>query len=182
MSPPVRYHEGRFPPESIDWGRLIPALGPASAAVARYDGVLSAIPNPEVLLAPLTTQEAVLSSRIEGTQATMGEVLEYEARGEAAQPERRADIQEVLNYRAAMREAEKLLGTLPLSQRVIRETHRVLLSGVRGAEIPPATARRFLGVLGEAEILTTLIPARGRRGAVLAFPSLLNIAEGREVF
>ena len=64
--PPVQYHKGRFPPTALDWSRLIPLIGPAAAAVARCDGVLSAIPNPSVLLAPLTTQEAVLSSRIEG--------------------------------------------------------------------------------------------------------------------
>jgi Fic family protein len=94
--------------------------------------MLAAIPNPSVLLSPLTTQEAVLSSRIEGTQATMGEVLEFEAGKEASTPERREDVQEVLNYRAALRAAEALLVSLPLSQRVVREAHKVLLQGVRG--------------------------------------------------
>ena len=75
----AHYHLGAFPPAELDWPQLIPLLGPASAAVARYDGTLAAIPNAAVLLSPLTTQEAVLSSRIEGTQATMGEVLEFEA-------------------------------------------------------------------------------------------------------
>jgi Fic family protein len=89
---PVRYHEGRFPPRDLDWLRLIPLLGPAAAAVARYDGLLGAIPSPEVLLSPLTTQEAVLSSRIEGTQATVGEVFEFEAGAEAASPEKPEDI------------------------------------------------------------------------------------------
>ena len=79
----VHYHLGAFPPAVLDWPHLIPLLGPASAAVARYDGTLAAIPNAAVLLSPLTTQEAVLSSRIEGTQATMGEVLEFEAEGGA---------------------------------------------------------------------------------------------------
>ena len=69
----VRYHTDRFPPDDrLDWAKLVPFIGPATAAVARYDGMLAAIPNPSVLLAPLTTREAVLSSRIEGTQATMG--------------------------------------------------------------------------------------------------------------
>ncbi|WP_029733546.1 Fic family protein [Deferrisoma camini] len=144
----VRYHEGRFPPKSLDWPRLIPLLGPAAAAVARYDGMLAAIPNPDVLLSPLTTEEAVLSSRIEGTQATMGEVLEYEAGKEPVSPERREDIREILNYRAAMREAERLLQTLPLSQRVIREAHRVLLSGVRGQERSPGEYRRVPNWIG----------------------------------
>src|SRR5690554_1836196 len=119
----VHYHLGDFPPAELDWPQLIPLLGPASAAVARYDGTLAAVPNASVLLSPLTTQEAVLSSRIEGTQATMGEVLEFEAEGDSPglSNERRNDIHEVLNYRAAMRMAEKMLADVPLSQRVIRE-------------------------------------------------------------
>ena len=86
MAKPVQYHDGRFPPESLEWKQLIPLIGPANAALARFDGTLGAIPNAAVLLSPLTTQEAVLSSKIEGTQATMGEVLEYEARGETDDP------------------------------------------------------------------------------------------------
>jgi Fic family protein len=146
--PPVPYHLGRFPPENLEWPRLIPHLGPAAAAVARYDGMLAAVPDPAVLLAPLTTQEAVLSSRIEGTQATMEEVLEFEAGQEAPSPERRNDIHEVLNYRAALREAERLLATLPLSQRVIRDAHRVLLSGVRGQNKAPGEYRRVPNWIG----------------------------------
>lgn len=70
----VLYHVGRFPPAALDSLRLIPLTGPTASA--RYDGMLAAVPNSSVLLAPLTTQEAaVLSSRIEGTQATVGEVL-----------------------------------------------------------------------------------------------------------
>lgn len=145
---PVQYHEGRFPPGLLDWPRLIPLLGPAAAAVARYDGMLAAVPNPGVLLSPLSTQEAVLSSRIEGTQATMGEVLEFEAGQEAVSPERREDIREVLNYRAAMREAERLLATLPISQRVVRESHRVLLAGVRGQNKAPGEYRRIPNWIG----------------------------------
>ncbi len=104
MSLPVQYHYGKFPPKNIDWMRLVPLIGPANAALARYDGTLAAIPNASVLLSPLTTQEAVLSSRIEGTQATIGEVLEFEAEGETKDilQARKADINEVLNYREAM--------------------------------------------------------------------------------
>lgn len=147
---PVHYHESRFPPRELDWPRLIPQLGPAAAAVARYDGMLAAVPNPDILLSPLTTQEAVLSSRIEGTQATMGEVLEFEAGREDISPERREDIREVLNYRAAMREAERLLAKLPLSQRVICEMHRVLLDAVRGQNKAPGEYRRIPNWIGPA--------------------------------
>lgn len=148
----VHYHLGRFPPAQLDWSTLIPLLGPTAAAVARYDGTLAAIPNAAVLLSPLTTQEAVLSSRIEGTQATMGEVLTFEARGDSPglSEERRNDIREVLNYRAAMRMAEKMLADVPLSQRVIREAHKVLLDGVRGQGKAPGEYRRLPNWIGPA--------------------------------
>ena len=144
----VRYHAGRFPPDHLDWSALIPLIGPAAAAVARYDGTLAAAPSPDILLSPLTTQEAVLSSRIEGTQATMGEVLEFEAGQEPESPARRDDIREVLNYRTAMRQAEEMLKRLPLSQRVIREAHRALLAGVRGESKAPGEYRRVANWIG----------------------------------
>ena len=146
---PAHYQEGRFPPEErLDWPKLIPLIGPAVAAVARYDGVLAAVPNPRVLLSPMTTQEAVLSSRIEGTQATMSEVLEFEAGHEATSPQRREDIHEVLNYRAAMYAAEQMLEELPLCQRVVREAHRIVLSGVRGEGKSPGEFRRIPNWIG----------------------------------
>ena len=145
----VHYHMGRFPPDDrLDWPKLVPFIGPATAAVARYDGMLAAIPNPSVLLAPLTTREAVLSSRIEGTQATMGEVLEFEAGQEPESAARRDDIGEVLNYRAAMRRAEEMLEKLPLSLRVVREAHSVLLRGVRGEGKAPGEYRRAPNWIG----------------------------------
>ena len=125
---PVTYHLGGFPPPQLDWQQLIPLLGPANASLARYDGLLEGIPNPAVLLSPLSSQEAVLSSRIEGTQATLAEVLEFEADAEASTlpQERRDDIREVQNYRHAMRQAVELLDTLPLSLRVIKTLHATL--------------------------------------------------------
>lgn len=145
----VHYHTGRFPPdERFDWPKLIPLIGPAAAAVARYDGMLAAIPNPAVLLAPLTTREAVLSSRIEGTQATMGEVLEFEAGQEPDSPARRDEIHEVLNYRAAVRRAEEMMKKLPLCQRVIREAHSILMAGVRGEDKSPGEYRKIPNWIG----------------------------------
>jgi len=150
MSGPVHYHEGRFPPKELDWPRLVPLIGPASAAVARYDGMLAAIPNAHLLLSPLTTQEAVLSSRIEGTQATMGEVLEYEARGDTDEPStpKEADIWEVLNYRKAMRAATEMLRELPLCQRIVLESHKILLNSVRGHGKSPGRYRRIPNWIG----------------------------------
>lgn len=68
-----------LPIPDLDLGRLIRKVGPANAAMARYDGLLQSVINPSVMLSPLTNREAVLSSKIEGTQATVDEVLEFEA-------------------------------------------------------------------------------------------------------
>ena len=151
MAEPVRYHSGEFPPKELDWPRLIPLIGPANAALARYDGVLSSTPNAAILLSPLSTQEAVLSSRIEGTQATITEVLEFEADESAIDDSsgvKRGDIKEVLNYRRAMHRALELLKTLPLSQRIVKEAHRVLLEDVRGRNRDPGEYRRIQNWIG----------------------------------
>jgi len=102
----------------------VSAIGKASAALARYDGTLigiSGIINPQILLSPLTTQEAVLSSRIEGTQASLEDVLQYEADvGEPSEVEEReispaiGDIHEIINYRRAMGAAVEELKMRPL--------------------------------------------------------------------
>ncbi len=152
-SGPVQYHVGKFPPQALDWNRLIPLLGPANAALARYDGLLTAMPNASVLLSPMTTQEAVLSSRIEGTQATMGEVLEYEAAGanDGIDPNKEADIHEILNYRRAMRQATKTMEKLPMCIRIVTDAHKTLLSGVRGHDKSRGRFRvipNYIGVYG----------------------------------
>lgn len=139
----VSYHMGKFPPTRLDFERLVPLIGPANAEVARYEGLLHGIPNAHVLLSPLFSQEAVLSSKIEGTQATLGEVLEFEAEHEPVNTPRRDDIQEVLNYRKAMRHAVSRMTALPLSQRLVRETHEVLMHGVRGESKAPGQYRRI---------------------------------------
>ena len=104
------------------------------------------------MLSPLTTQEAVLSSRIEGPQATLGEVLEFEAQGDLfdESTSKKADIREVLNYRAALNEAIRLLDELPLSQRLVRETHKALMQGVRGHNKAPGEYRRIANWIGPA--------------------------------
>lgn len=132
----VSYHLGKFPPSALRWEELIPLLGPANAGLARYDGLLQAIPNPSVLLAPLTMQEAVLSSRIEGTQATASEVFEFEADEQRYAGEHRNDIVEVLNYRRALSSAIQDLQTLPLSQRTFGQSSASHGRRARGQQSP----------------------------------------------
>jgi len=121
-----------LPIEDVEWEPLIPLIGPANRALAQYDGVLYSLPNPEVLLSPLTTQEAVLSSRIEGTQATLGEVLKFEAGEEPQQESKRQDIHEIMNYRWALQTGERDLSTRPFNLNLLLKLHSQLLDSVRG--------------------------------------------------
>ena len=152
MNVQAQYHLGEFPPKNLEWNRLIPLIGPTSAALARYDGLLSAIPNAHVLLSPMITQEAVLSSKIEGTQVTIGEVLEIEAGSDSetiSQP-KRDDAEEILNYRKAMRMCEETLKTRPISQHLVRSAHEILMQGVRGKDKTPGRYRTEQNWIGPA--------------------------------
>lgn len=150
MSDPVQYHLGRFPPDDIDWSRLVPLIGTANRALARYDGLVAAIPNASVLLSPLTTQEAVLSSKIEGTNVTMSEVLEIEAGGDTggiSQP-KRDDAEEIRNYRTALRRTASVLEERPLSLHLLRAAHALLMDGVRGRDKGPGAFREEQNWIG----------------------------------
>ena len=142
--PPVHYRPGEFPPqdERLDWGQLIPLIGPVSASVARYDGLLAAMPDADNLLTLLSLQEAVVSSRLDGGRATLGEVLEFEAGQMGDAPTLQRDIEQTLNYRAALRRAAEMLAELPLCLGVIREAHRALLRGAQRLEQAPGELRR----------------------------------------
>jgi Fic family protein len=110
------------------------ALSEADSSLGRLQGLGALIRDPELLLGPYLTQEAVASSRIEGTQASLSDVLQAEASGA---PSPSQDIAEVERYIAATRQGYELVRTLPLSQRLVLELHRTLLAGVRGQEKLP---------------------------------------------
>lgn len=141
----------RLPIEGVQWEPLIPLIGRANRSLATYEGVLYAVPNPEVLLSPLTTQEAVLSSRIEGTQATFAEVLRFDAGDEPAQESRRLDILEIQNYRKAMRHAETALRSRPFSLNLLLELHAILLDSVRGRDKARGQFRRVQNWIGRVD-------------------------------
>ena len=108
-----------------------------------YNGLLSAIPEAGLLLSPLTTNEARLSSQIEGTHVTLTEVLEVEAGGEPDDfsTERRNDTEEVLNYRRALQMTVAEMQEKGLSQHVMRQAHACLMQGVRGMDKSPGSYR-----------------------------------------
>jgi Fic family protein len=139
-----------LPHTDVQWEPLIPLIGRANRALALYDGALYGVPNPEVLLSPLTTQEAVLSSKIEGTQATFGDVLKFDAGEEPHQESRRHDIQEIINYRGALRAAERELKTRPFNLNLLLKLHSVLLDSVRGRDKGRGKFRTIQNWIGPA--------------------------------
>ena len=113
----------------IDWSALVTQIGTANRALARYDGILHGVPNPRVMLSPLTTREAIFSAKIEGTQTNFQEVLEFEAQ---EHKEGNDDLQEIINYRTALAIAEKALSSRPFGLNLLKELHSILLDSVRG--------------------------------------------------
>src|SRR5262245_30402157 len=159
-----------LPHKDVKWEPLIPLIGQANRALAHYDGVLYGVPNPAVLLSPLMTQEAVLSSRIEGTQATLGDVLKFEAGEEPKHEARRLDIQEINNYRKALRAAYKELKTRPFNLNLLLKLHSILLDSVRGRDKGRGrfrTIQNYIGAAGTPMEQAAFIPPEPRLLAAL---------------
>jgi Fic family protein len=114
------------------------ALSAADTALGRLAGAGRLLPNPHLLVDPYVVREAVASSRIEGTQASLSEVLQATAIGTSTPG---SDVREVQNYVAALNVGLRRLAELPLCLRLIREVHEVLMEGVRGQERGPGKFR-----------------------------------------
>jgi Fic family protein len=146
------------PPLVIDDG-LLRALSRADLALGRLDGIGALVPNPDLFVAMYVRQEAVLSSQIEGTQASLGEVLQFEAGFDCR--ERLKDVSEVSNHVRAMKVGLARLPELPLSKRFVREIHAVLLDGVRGARLTPGefrTTQNWIGPPGSTLASARYVP------------------------
>ena len=141
------YEPNPLPLEGLDYRRLFALVGNANAELARYDGLLQGVVNPAVMLSPLTNEEAVLSSKIEGTQATVDEVLEQEA-GILKEGEKAKDIQEIINYREALRTSGQYLEDGPITLSFVRNLHKILLNSVRGQEKAPGEFRKDQNWIG----------------------------------
>ena len=119
------------PPPPLSWDEgLTVRLSAADRAIGRLAGEGRRLPNPHILIRPFVRKEAVLSSRIEGTQATLGELLAAEAG--AAVDRSPDDLREVGNYVTALEYSLERLATLPISLRLVRELHEHFMRGVRG--------------------------------------------------
>jgi Fic family protein len=144
-----------LPPEDLKLDdRLQALLSIADLAVGRLDGAVSIVPDPDRFVLMYVRREAVLSSQIEGTHASLVDVLEYEALREEA--EARMDVAEIVNYVRAMNYGLDRLRALPLSRRLLSEVHAVLMRGVRGGEPSkaPGEFRRSQNWIGGASPAT----------------------------
>jgi Fic family protein len=130
-----------LPPRALKIDSKLQALlSRADLAVGRLDGVIEVIPNPDRFVYMYVRREAVLSSQIEGTQASLMDVLEYEAQED--QTPAGVDVREIVNYIEAMSHGLARLSDLPISRRLICEVHEKLMADVRGGE-PQKTPGEF---------------------------------------
>ena len=136
------------PPVNID-PEMLQLLSMADSKLGRLDGITETLPNPELFVAMYVKKEAVLSSQIEGTQASLADVLNKpaEQEGNEYSPD---GVREVVNYVNAMQWGLKRLDSLPLSLRLIREIHGKLIQNVRGADMSPGDFRRSQNWIGPA--------------------------------
>lgn len=137
-----------LPPDIQYDAKLVIRLSRADAAVSELSGLGRRLPNPNLLIAPYVRREAVLSSRIEGTRATLSDLLLEEIQ---IRPERDpAEVLEVRNYVSALGSGIQRLQELPLSLRLVREIHATLMEGVRGELATPGEFRRSQNWIGPA--------------------------------
>ena len=146
------------PPIDIDYEtqRL---LSDADRALGRLEGSVQTLPNPDLFVFMYVRKEAVLSSQIEGTQASINDLLRAEA--DVFDPQAPRDVDEVVNYISAMNHGLSRLAELPLSVRLIREIHSRLLQGVRGHRMQPGelrTSQNWIGPSGSTLHNATFVP------------------------
>ena len=148
LPPPIEWHE-----------RLARHLSDADRLIGQLSTVGADLPNPHLLIRPFVRREAVLSSRIEGTQTSLAELFADEAGVETERD--RSDLREVENYVRALEYGIKRLKTLPISLRLICEIHEHLMKGVRGNMATPGEFRRsqnWIGVAGCTLQNATYVP------------------------
>ena len=148
-------------PPSISWSEpLIAALSQADRAIGELSGLGHFLPNPRLLIHPFIRREAVSSSRIEGTRASLSDLYAYES-GQMTLFELPDDVQEVHNYVRALEYGLERMETLPVSLRLIQEIHGVLMEGVRGQERTPGAFRNsqnWIGPPGATLTEATFVP------------------------
>ena len=173
---PMRFRAGRYQQQPAGYRAFIPAplppdppldlsgplrerLSEADHALGRLDGAVLTLPNPDLFVFMYVRKEAVLSSQIEGTQSSLQNLLAAEA--QLFDPDTPRDVNEVANYVRAMNHGLARLTDLPVSVRLIREIHAVLMQGVRGGRLTPGelrTSQNWIGPGGCTLANATFVP------------------------
>ncbi|MGB7053778.1 MAG: Fic/DOC family N-terminal domain-containing protein, partial [bacterium] len=135
--PPIKYDD-----------ELQTLLSKADRAIARLDGIVTVLPNPELFIAMYVKKEALLSSQIEGTQASLEGVLEFEA--DMKPRDDIKQVKEVVNYIKALEYGVKHLDAARANAQLFREIHRILIHGTRGSKKAPGEFRRTQNWIGPA--------------------------------
>lgn len=145
-------------PPKLEWDdSFVSLISKADIALGTLSGLGESLPNPHLLIYPFVRREAVLSSRIEGTQSSISDLLLFEA----TRVEKQRDVREVQNYVRAIEYGLRRLDELPLSLRLIRELHAILMEGVRGEQATPGEFRQsqnWIGALGCSLSEATFVP------------------------
>jgi len=141
-----------LPPKINYDDSLVQLLSEANRNMGNLNGIGTQLPNPALLIIPYVRKEAVLSSRIEGTQTSLSELFYFEAARKTEQKKEagRTDVLEVFNYVKAIDYGIKRLESLPISLRLIKEMHAILMKGVRGQHLTPGEFRRSQNWIGLA--------------------------------
>lgn len=143
-------HKLKLLPPKIDYTTLIKEISEANRILGSLNGLLTNIPNQSLLISPLLTKEAVASSKIEGTQATIEEVFKYEAEGKSSEKDsKEQDIREIINYRTAIHIAIELLKERPIGENFIKKLHSILLDSVRGTNKDKGNFRKIPVFIGK---------------------------------
>ena len=150
-----------LPPALVYDDDLVLALSRADAVLSELSGLGRHLPNPHLLIAPYVRREAVLSSRIEGTKASLSDLLLDEMEHTPSARPEDDDVREVRNYVGALEYGIKRLRSFPLSLRLVRELHARLMKGVRGERATPGEFRRsqnWIGPSGSTPATAPYVP------------------------
>lgn len=152
-----------FLPPIMDYSSIFGKIIKTREMIARYDEAVKRLLNPDIIQRFFATKEAVLSSKIEGTQATLDEVLLYDAKNtKSEENEKEKDYQEIFNYRLAIKRGKEFLEKRPISENFIKDLHKILLNSTRGKNKNPGEFRKnqvFIGPYGATIEQATFIPA-----------------------
>ncbi|SMM97909.1 hypothetical protein SPONL_1677 [uncultured Candidatus Thioglobus sp.] len=167
----VNYHYGKFPPSSLNYEKLIAPAMKATEALSRYDQMLKNLHNSQILLAPLRNQEAVITSRMEGTISTLDEILQYDAQFEESvnSPNVRNEVVETILYQRSLSKMQQSIEeNMPLTPFLLRQAHQMLLSFGRGVNKNPGKFKTEQNYLVDAfkknVLFTPIAPEQLQQG------------------